>query len=98
MEEKENEHFLLKEINKKIDNLNNIFIQNRALELLELLGNRRKLLFNNFFSGIAKGIGIGIRSYFNNSYHNSYITKNYDIKYPNNWRIYWGYCRYSRKK
>ena len=53
-------YYLLEEINKKLDNLNHIFIQNKIVDFIELLGNRKKLLFNNLFSGIAKGIGIGI--------------------------------------
>lgn len=45
---------------KKIDQLNYVFSKNNVTELVELLGNTKKMLFKNFFSGIAKGIGIGI--------------------------------------
>lgn len=57
---RKNNKVLLEEINHKIDNLNEMLVKNRVLDLVELLGNRKQLLFRNLLSGIAKGIGIGI--------------------------------------
>lgn len=59
-EQKENEVFLIKELNKKLDHINYVMSKNHILDLAELLGNRKQLLVRNIWSGIAKGIGIGI--------------------------------------
>ena len=40
--------------------LENIDKLNNFLDLVELLGDRKKLFIRNFSSGIFKGIGIGI--------------------------------------
>lgn len=56
----ENSIFLLKQLNKKIDDINDLMMKNHLLDLSELLGNRKKLFIRNLGSGIAKGIGIGI--------------------------------------
>ncbi len=45
---------------ENIDKLNKTLQRNNFLDLVELLGNRKKLFLRNFFSGIFKGIGIGI--------------------------------------
>ena len=43
------------------NNLKNEYEEkNNILELIELLGNRKKFFFRNFWSGIIKGIGTGI--------------------------------------
>lgn len=55
-----NKDNLLKKVEKKIDDLNDKITQNRMIELSEIIGNWRKMLWRNFISGIAKGIGIGI--------------------------------------
>lgn len=47
-------------LEEKIDKLNNILSKGYLLELAELLGNTKKVLIRNFFSGISKGFGIGI--------------------------------------
>lgn len=62
MDKKENsdESLVIKQLNKKIDDLNYVLQKNKVLDLIELLGNRKKLLIRNIWSGIAKGIGIGI--------------------------------------
>ena len=57
---KANNIFLLKQLNKKIDDINEQMMKNHLLDLSELLGNRKQLLLRNLGSGIAKGIGIGI--------------------------------------
>lgn len=44
----------------KLDKLNNILQKNNVLELSDLLGNTKKLIFRNFLAGISRGIGIGI--------------------------------------
>lgn len=51
---------IIKELNKKLDALNYILSKNKVLDLIELLGNRKKLLIRNLWSGMVKGIGIGI--------------------------------------
>lgn len=45
---------------KNLEQLNFALSRNRVLELTELLGNKKQLLFRNLLSGMAKGIGIGI--------------------------------------
>lgn len=51
---------IYEEINKKLDDLNYALTKNKVLDLVELLGNKKELIFRNIWSGIAKGIGIGI--------------------------------------
>lgn len=51
---------VIEELNKKIDHINYILSKNKILDLVELLGDRKKLFFRNLWSGIVKGIGIGI--------------------------------------
>lgn len=53
---REKENLLL----KQIDNLNENLLKSNILEITQLLGNRRKLLWVNLISGISRGIGIGI--------------------------------------
>ena len=61
MEEKDKENKkVLTELNRKLDKLNYIFSKNNVIDLIEILGDRKKLFFRNVFSGIGKGIGIGI--------------------------------------
>lgn len=45
---------------ENIDKLNRSLQKNNFLDLVELLGDRKKLFIRNFSSGIFKGIGIGI--------------------------------------
>ena len=45
---------------ENIDKLNKSLQRNSFLDLVELLGDRKKLFIRNFSSGIFKGIGIGI--------------------------------------
>lgn len=47
-------------LKKSIDNLNNNITKNNLLELGEIIGNWKRLLWRNFLSGISKGVGIGI--------------------------------------
>ena len=51
---------VIDELNEKLDHINYILSKNRVIDLVELLGNRKKLFFRNLWSGIVKGIGIGI--------------------------------------
>ena len=51
---------IIDELNEKLDNINYILSKNKVIDLVELLGNRKKLFFRNLWSGIIKGIGIGI--------------------------------------
>ena len=43
---------------ENIDKLNKSLQRNNFLDLVELLGDRKKLFIRNFSSGIFKGIGI----------------------------------------
>ena len=47
-------------LEKKIDKINYILSKNNIIELAEILGNIKKMVFRNFLAGISKGIGIGI--------------------------------------
>ena len=54
---KNKKYYLLE---KAIEELNNILIKSNLVEISNLLGNKKKLLFNNLLAGIARGVGIGI--------------------------------------
>ena len=59
--QKSNEEiFVIKELNKKIDNINYALSRNKVLELVELLGNRKQLLLRNIWSGVGIGIGVTV--------------------------------------
>lgn len=45
---------------ENIEKLNKSLQKNNFLDLIELLGDRKKLFIRNLSSGIFKGIGIGI--------------------------------------
>lgn len=47
-------------INRKIDDLNEALLNNRIIDISEILGGRFELLKRNFIAGIFKGMGIGI--------------------------------------
>lgn len=51
---------ILKTLQKNMENLNNNLTQNKILELSEIIGSWKKLIWRNFLSGISKGVGIGI--------------------------------------
>lgn len=51
---------ILKRLEENIENLNNNLTKNNILELSKIIGNWKKLIWRNFMSGIAKGVGIGI--------------------------------------
>lgn len=53
---KEKENLLL----TQIDYLNKNLLESNLLDISQLLGNRKKLLWTNLIAGIARGIGIGI--------------------------------------
>ena len=48
------------ELIKKIDKLNNTLIENNILDIANLIGNKKQIFLRNFFSGVFRGIGIGI--------------------------------------
>lgn len=59
-----------KELNKNIKllnittkKLNELFEKSNIEQLVELLGNKKKLFLTNLFSGMFKGLGIGIGFY-----------------------------------
>ena len=47
-------------LEKAIEELNNTLIKSNLIEISNLLGNKKKLLFNNLLADIARGVGIGI--------------------------------------
>lgn len=44
----------------QIDKLNRTLLESRIIDLSQLLGNTKKLLWKNLIAGIFRGIGIGI--------------------------------------
>lgn len=55
-EKRKKENLLL----RQIDDLNKNLLESNLIEIAQLLGNRKKLLWTNLISGMARGIGIGI--------------------------------------
>lgn len=49
-----------KEINKKIDLINEKIEKSKVLEMSYLMGNRREIIKRNLIAGISKGVGLGI--------------------------------------
>ncbi len=47
-------------LEQNIQNLNDTLRRNKIIELSEIIGNWKKLLWRNLLSGIAKGVGIGV--------------------------------------
>ena len=84
-------------LEKQLQELNFALRKNRIIDLVELIGNTKQILFRNLWAGIAKGIGIGIRFYHYNSYYCYYFAENCDSKYSCNRGIYSRYCRHCRK-
>lgn len=55
-----NKYRLEKRLNKNLQKLNNSLEKSNIFELMELLGNKKKIFVRNFIAGMSKGIGIGI--------------------------------------
>lgn len=55
-EKRKKENLLL----KQLDYLNKNLLESNIIDIAQLLGNRKKLLWTNLIAGIARGIGIGI--------------------------------------
>lgn len=55
-EKRKKEKFLI----KQIDDLNKSLLESNLIDIAQLLGNRKKLLWTNLIAGISRGIGIGI--------------------------------------
>lgn len=55
-----NKYRLEKRLNKNLQKLNNSLEKSNIFELMELLGNKKKMFVKNFIAGMSKGIGIGI--------------------------------------
>jgi len=47
-------------LEKQLRELNFAMRKNRIIDLVELVGDTKQVLFRNLWAGIAKGIGIGI--------------------------------------
>ena len=50
----------VRSLKKSIEKLNSTLTRSRWIELGEIMGNWKKLIWRNFISGISKGVGIGI--------------------------------------
>ena len=50
----------IKILKEQIDKLNYNLNKNKFIDLIEILWNKKEIIFRNLFSGIWKGIGIGI--------------------------------------
>ena len=51
---------LEKSLNRNLKKLNYMLEKNNIFEILEILGNKRKIFIRKLIAGISKGIGIGI--------------------------------------
>lgn len=51
---------MLKDLNRKIDKLNENLEKSNILETVYLLGSKKEILKRNLTAGIARGVGIGI--------------------------------------
>lgn len=60
MDKDKNKNKLEQILNSNIEKLNYLLARNNVIELMEILGNRKKMIVRNFFAGISKGIGVGI--------------------------------------
>ena len=45
---------------EQVEKLNYNLNKNRFIDLIEVMGNKKEMIFRNLFSGLWKGIGIGI--------------------------------------
>lgn len=45
---------------ERIDKLSYNLNKNKFIDLIEVMGNKKEMIFRNLFSGLWKGIGIGI--------------------------------------
>ena len=45
---------------EKIDKLSYNLNKNKFIDLIEVMGNKKEMIFRNLFSGLWKGIGIGL--------------------------------------
>ena len=50
----------IKILSEQIEKLNYNLNKNKFIDLIEVMGNKREMIFRNLFSGLWKGIGIGI--------------------------------------
>ncbi|MBR3152808.1 MAG: hypothetical protein IKF52_04300 [Clostridia bacterium] len=54
----------VKYLNNSLDKLNYSIEKNNLYDIVELLENKKKMLFRNLIAGMSKGVGIGIGFYF----------------------------------
>lgn len=50
----------LEKIELNIEKFNNLLTKNKLIEIIDIIGNWKKLIWRNLISGIFKGIGIGV--------------------------------------
>lgn len=51
---------LEKDIKILIEKIDNLSYNLKFIDLIEVMGNKKEIIFRNLFSGLWKGIGIGI--------------------------------------
>ena len=49
-----------KNLNKKIDKINENLAKSHIFELSYIVGNKKEILIRNLIAGISRGVGIGI--------------------------------------
>ena len=57
-------------LEQKIDWLIDVLEKSNLQEIVAILGSKKKIIVSNILAGISRGVGIGIRNYFNNSHIN----------------------------
>lgn len=51
---------MLRDLNNKIDKINEKLEKSNIMEMTYIIGNKKEILKRNFIAGIARGVGIGI--------------------------------------
>ena len=49
-----------KNLNNKIDRINNLLEKSNLLEISYIIGNKKEIVKRNLIAGLARGVGIGI--------------------------------------
>ena len=90
--------FSKKKLEKKVEQLIDILERSNIREISYIIGSRKEIVVRNIIAGISRGVGIGLRNNYYNSYYSIFIAKNSYIKYSCNRRVCGRYCRDSGKK
>ena len=74
------------ELNRKLEDLNYAMTKSKFLELVELLGNR--IILEKYLVRNSKRYRYWNWCYYHNSHYFNYSSKNSNLEYTSNWRIY----------